>query len=398
MGRLTGNQKGLLALFFLLALMLVLIVCFTPKALVPAKAEATPESASVSSLYAGNLLPGVLDGSPAESSFLKPYGLCLTKQGALLLTDAYANQIREVGGTGTRTIAGMTGVVTGGHLEGGYVDAQVSRAMLNAPRFLQISGDGFLIFSDSANHMLRVTDGKNVYTLAGTPESGYQDGPVQQARFYLPSGIAIDKDGNIYVADTLNHCIRVISPQMQVSTLAGRPGAPGFQDGALAQAQFCEPNDLCLGPDGSLYVADKGNQRVRRIFDGAVTTVAGGGGARDEMTGYILGGYQDGPADEARFQYPTGLDVSANGILYVADTGNHCIRAVLPDARVVTVAGNGHAGYANGSGADTRFNQPIDVICAGNGVLYVSDSYNHVIRKIQLDSRYSDDVNKEATP
>lgn len=337
-------------------------------------------------VLAGSMVPGRVDGNALEAQFIKPYGICAGPDGELILADSYGNQLREIQGDNVTTLAGApSATAIAGFPPGGYQNGEAAKALLNRPRFMDVSAEGMVVFSDSENNMIRVCDGQNVYPMAGTPESGYRDGDSKDARFSLPSGVAISSDGSVYVADTLNHCIRIISPEGQVSTLTGQAGQPGFADGSLAQARFCEPNDIAFSPDGGLYVVDKGNQRIRRIFDGAVTTVAGCGTDSDQTTGYIIGGYLDGPGVSARFLYPTGLCVSGDGTIYIADTGNNCIRALTADGKVTTVAGKRTAGNRVGDLEETRFNQPLDVLYR-DGILYVTDSYNHVVKSVELDT------------
>lgn len=158
-----------------------------------------------------------------------------------------------------------------------------------------------------------------VDTLAGDPQPGDTDGPGRDARFDSPGGIAIGPGGEVYVADTRNNCIRVIAPDGRTRTLAG--SAAGFRDGDSAGALFRTPGGVAVAPDGTVYVADSGNHRIRRIRAGQVTTVAGG-----------PPGMADGPAGVARFDTPTALcwatPADAGRVLLVADSGNHRIRAV----------------------------------------------------------------------
>lgn len=336
-------------------------------------------------VLAGSMVPGRTDGDALEAQFIKPYGLCASSDGGLILADSYGNQLRKIDGNLVTTLAGASDTPDGGGFPpGGYLNGASDTALLNRPRFADATADGAVVFSDSENHMLRAYANGQVYALAGAPESGYRDGTFKDARFNLPSGVAVSSDGSVYVADTLNHAIRVLSPDGQVRTLAGESNQPGFQDGSLDEALFCEPNDIAFGPDGALYVVDKGNQRIRRIYGGQVSTVAGSGNLRDKTTGYIIGGYLDGAAAKAQFLYPTGITVSDSGVVYIADTGNNCIRALTPDGMVTTAAGSHLSGNRAGHPEDARFNQPLDVLYR-DGILYVSDSYNHVIKSVELD-------------
>lgn len=335
------------------------------------------------SVFAGSLMPGHGDGSLEQAQFVKPYGLCMDGED-ILVVDSYNNLIRKISGGQVSTAAGVVTVTDRtGYPLGGYLGGTAEQAMLNRPRFADASSQGVIVFSDSDNNMIRVLDDDAVYLLAGDAQPGYRDGSYQEARFQTPSGVAIDDTGTVFVADTLNHCIRVISGDGEVSTLTGNPTEPGFSDGNLEEARFCEPNDISLGPDGALYVVDKGNQRVRKIYKGVVSTVAGSGTETVQTTGYIEGGYQDGAAAQAQFLYPTGLFVSDSGIIYLADTGNNCIRAISPEGQVATIAGTKSPGNVGGTPEDARFNQPLDVLLS-DGMLYVSDSYNHAVRSMPV--------------
>lgn len=337
-------------------------------------------------VFAGSAAPGFTDGENEAACFIKPYGLCAAPGGGLLIVDSYANLLRVSKDRLTSRLAGNTSVLDSNGLPiGSYLNGENDKAYLNRPRFAASTSQGAVVFSDTGNNCIRISVDGVVRLLAGDGTRGYKNGTYQTARFDTPSGVAVSADGIVYVADTLNHCIRAISPKGEVSTIAGIPQKAGFKDGSLSEALFCEPNDIQLGSDGALYVVDKGNQRIRRIANQTVTTVAGSGGTADSTTGYIVGGYADGASAQAQFQYPTGLFVTANGTIYVADTGNNCIRVILPDGTVSTVAGTRMAGNVSGSVKEARFNQPIDVYCE-NQTLYVSDSYNHVIRAIRLAS------------
>lgn len=333
------------------------------------------------SVYAGTLLPGARDGDCLKAQFIKPYGLCSDMDGNLLAVDCYANLLRIVDGKTVSTLAGNAeSLDENGYPAGGTLDGPSGQSLLNRPRFAAVSKEGAVVFSDTGSNRIRVVYDGMVTLLAGTGTAGFQDGDYKTAQFQKPSGVAIGADGTIYVADTLNHCIRAISATGEVSTLAGTPQKEGFRDGPMQEALFCEPNDIELGDDGALYVVDKGNQRIRKIENSQVSTIAGSGSGKDSTTGYIVGGYQDGEASKAMFQYPTGL-CYYQGVIFVADTGNNCIRAIS-NGRVATVTGTRMSGNVNGGIHEARFNQPIDVLCA-NGRLYISDSYNHVIRAVE---------------
>jgi hypothetical protein len=193
------------------------------------------------------------------------------------------------------------------------------------------------------------------------------------ARFRHPAGLAADSRGNLYVADTENHCIRRVAADGTVTTLAGN-GAPGFANGAGPQARFLRPAHLALG-FGQLYVADTGNHRIRRLsLDGVAATVAGDG----------VAGYADGPNAAARFHSPSGLAIDAFGHLSVADAGNHRIRRVTLDGMVTTVAGDGVEGDVDGPGPSARFRSPGRVALDHQGRIFVADIGNHRVRSIRL--------------
>ncbi len=177
----------------------------------------------------------------------------------------------------------------------------------------------------------------------------------------------------LYVADYLNHAIRALDlGSRQVTTLAGN-GTAGFSNGAGDKAQFNQPYNVKADANGRLYVPDQNNHAIRRVDpDGTVSTVAGNGQS----------GFADGKPSDARFNNPTGLGVAADGTIYVADRNNHRIRAISPAGEITTIAGDGTAGQQDGPGQVAKFNRPIDLVLTTDGALVVSEENNHRLRKI----------------
>ena len=216
----------------------------------------------------------------------------------------------------------------------------------------------------------------SVRTLAGLPETpGSADGTNTTARFNDPAGIAIAADGTVFVADNQNHAIRRIGTNGVVTTLAGLLGTPGSADGSGSTARFDSPTSLALGSDGTLYVSDTGNHTIRRVSPaGTVTTLAGAAGSAD---------YADGPAASARFNQPLGLGIAPDGTAFVADSGNHLIRAIATNGTVSILAGNPETfGSADGTGTNAFFNCPVGLALAPDGSLFVSDANNFTIRRV----------------
>jgi sugar lactone lactonase YvrE len=240
-----------------------------------------------------------------------------------------------------------------------------------------LDASGTVYIADTYNHTIRkVTAAGVVTTLAGTAgQAGSDDGAGSAARFNYPSGVAVDASGSVYIADTYNHTIRTVTPAGVVTTLAGNPGQGGSDDGAGAAAHFYFPLGLAVDASGNVYVADTYNQTIRKVTpEGQVTTLAGTA---------ALGGSADGMGAAARFEGPHGVAVDTSGTVYVADTGNHTIRKVTPAGVVTTLAGApGEAGSADGTGAAPRFDGPSGVAADASGNVYVADTGNNTIRKV----------------
>lgn len=277
------------------------------------------------------------------------------------------------------TLAGLAGAF-------GTSDGTGTNARFASPFGIAVGAGGNVYVADTYNHTIRkITPAGAVSTLAGLAGNpGSADGPGAGARFNTPFGLAVDSAGNIYVADTGNDAVRKITPAAVVSTLAGLAGSPGSADGNGSTAQFNAPFGVTVDSSGNVYVADQGNNIIRKITPSrVVTTLAGLAGSA---------GYADGTGSQARFYAPFGVAVDNAGNVYVADTGNHTIRKITPSGVVSTLAGRfGIAGSADGLRADARFNGPFGIAADNSsngsstdapGDLYVADTYNHTIRKI----------------
>lgn len=273
-------------------------------------------------------------------------------------------------GTSISTFAGTAGF-------SGSTDATGAAARFNTPASIAVDSSSNFYVADAANHVIRkITSGGVVTTLAGQPgASGNLDGIGNAARFNGPSGVAVDTVGNVYVSDTYNHTIRVVTPGGSVSTLAGLANNVGNANGVGSLARFSFPVGITFDGLGTLYVADSSNHTIRAVtLGGSVTTLTGSAGSS---------GAADGNAATARFNYPNGIVFASSGVLFVADTFNHTIRRVTTGGDVTTVAGGaGIVGSTDGNGTAARFYQPIGVGADTSGNVYVADTYNHTIRRM----------------
>jgi len=213
-----------------------------------------------------------------------------------------------------------------------------------------------------------------VSTFAGSRTTGSADGQGTAANFTNPYGVCVDASGNVYVADAGNNKIRKISPGGLVSTLAGAGQlSPGSADGQGTVARFNNPRGICVDASGNVYVADADNHKIRKISpSGLVSTLSGSG----------TQGSDDGQGTAASFNGPTGVCVDASGNLYVADQMNNKIRKISPSGLVSTFAGSGSQGSADGQGTAASFYYPHGVCVDASGNVYVADYNNNKIRKI----------------
>ena len=231
------------------------------------------------------------------------------------------------------------------------------------------------------NHRIRKVGATGVIsTVAGNGTRGYRGdgGPAVAARLRLPTGVALDESGNLYIADTSNHRIRKVDSAGVITTVAG-DGTQGFggDSGAATAAQLNDPYGVALDGSGNLYIADTDNERIRKVdASGVISTVAGDGT-------YDFSG-DGGSAVAARLNVPEGVALDESGNLYIADTYNERIRKVDASGVISTVAGNGTSGFGGDGGpaVAAQLNSPSGVALDGAGNLYVADTYNHRIRKV----------------
>lgn len=312
--------------------------------------------------------PGGADGLGPAASFLLPQGVAIDATGNAYVADTDNHVIRKI------TPAGMVSTVAGAVGRPGSSDGAGGRARFNEPYAIAIGGDGTLYISDSQNHTIRtMTPAGKVTTLAGSAGlRGRVDGAGSDARFYEPSGIAFDGTGNLYVADHGNHSIRKVTPAGVVTT---RAGTNGFKpkDGPVSVATFTWPRGVVADRAGNLFVTDTYNNAIRMISTkDIVSTFAG----RLETEGF-----KDGVAGGAFFRRPEGITIDSAGNLYVADTDNAAIRKVTPKREVTTVAG-GAEGYLDGPAGAARFFDPVGVAVDSEGNVLVADKFNSVIRRL----------------
>ncbi len=263
-------------------------------------------------------------------------------------------------------------------------DATGKLASFNQPFGICPDGKGNLYVADSENHCVRkVSPDGVVSTFAGNGEKGTVDGSARQARFNTPSGVRCDGKGNLFVFSYEENSIRVVGPDAEVRSLI-KSREEGCRDGSLVEARIRAPRGLVFDSQGNIFFTDCWNHRIRKITpEGIVSTLAGGGptGVEAKAT------WRDGVGTEARFFAPCGLAIDEQDNLYVADAENHRIRKITRTGIVTTIAGRGPGGkegraFTDGPAAQSRLNTPTELLVTDDGTVYFSDTYNNRIRKI----------------
>ncbi|MSQ83164.1 MAG: hypothetical protein EXR77_09680 [Myxococcales bacterium] len=333
------------------------------------------------STYAGKDA-GKLDGPAVDSRFNFPKRAVRDAAGVLYIADASNFCIRKV------SSAGVVSTFSGAPwLAAGYVDGPATVARFSEPSGIAIAANGELYVADAGNHCIRkvATDG-TVTTFAGSNSTGFVNAVGKAARFYEPTDVVIDKLGNVYVADKYNNAIRKVAPNGTVTTFAGQSGV-GWIDGVGTAARFYSPHGLAIDGSANLYVADTNNATIRRITPhGLVITIAG----------YNVVGSADGVLPfGARFHTPVGVGVDGSGIVYVTEAGgaSNRVRALIPGGRSFTVAGSAVFGVVDGIGAVAQFSKPYGVLALPGGELLVAGGVDHRLRKIKPVAKTCDDAN-----
>jgi sugar lactone lactonase YvrE len=329
------------------------------------------------STFAGSTgVVGLTDGTGSSARFGSLFGIAIDNSDNLYVGDNGSYTIRKVTSLGVvTTFAGTTGI-------SGSADGTGTAASFSFYQYgLTVDSSGNILVTDYVNHTIRkITQAGVVTTIAGTAGvDGSDDGTGSAARFFYPQGIAIDSSDNLFVVDTNNYIIRKITPAGVVTTFAGTLGTQGIVDDTGLAAAFYQPQDLTVDQDGNIFVTDFNNDDqypyIRKITPvGVVTTVAGG----DR-------GFADGPGLSATFG-GTSLGITSDkaGNLYIADTDNHLIRKIDSSFNVTTMAGSPTQQYGrdDGMGTAATFRGPLGLAVDPAGYLYVADTENRTIRKI----------------
>jgi streptogramin lyase len=322
---------------------------------------------------------GNFDGTNLNAGFFQPYAIAAGSAGNLFVADTGNDLIRKVIQAGTNwVVSTLAGSIPG------FADGTNSDAQFDYPAGIAADPAGNLYVADFYNNAIRkvAPSGTNwvVTTVAGNGSRGTADGTNGVARFYHPTGVALDNAGRIYVADEGNDIVRRIVPSgtnWVVTTLAGLAGTSGTTDGTNSAARLAGPWGIAVDSAGRIYVSDFISSRLRRVVqvgtNWVVTTIVG--------SGY---GAADGTNNFAEFDYPMGLAVDSAVNIYVADYYNDSVRKVQPVGTnwVVTTIGGaaGVSGNQDGPGPNALFNLPRGIAVNSSGDLFVADTGNHTIR------------------
>ncbi len=325
------------------------------------------------------------DGPATLAHLYGPTGLALDFAGNLYISDKLNHRIRRVDSAGQITSVAGTGS------PGSGANAPALKTALNSPEGLASDAFGNLLIADAGNcRVVRLTPAGNIEAVAGKCASGNgADGDlVNDASLFVPSAVATDPSGPVYISDTEHHRVLKASPDGLVVTYAGN-GSKGYAgDGGRANlAQLSSPAGIALDSAGTLFIADRDNNVVRRVSkDGVIDTFAGSG-----SQSYAGDGAQ---ARQAVLNQPSGVAVDSDGNVYIADTENQRIRKVTRDGSITTIAGNGTQGYDGDGGLATsaKLNLPAYVIAVASGSLYFSDQQNDRVRKLTPQAPVADPI------
>ena len=326
----------------------------------------------------GGVIRTVAGGSDPDAQPLDPHGVAVDGQGNLYIADYGNNRVQEVSDGVIRTVAG-TGAF------GFFRDAgPATAAQLDGPEGVAVDGRGNLYIADSTNNRVLKVSGGRFRTIAGTGDSGFSGdgGPAAGAELLVPTGVAVDRQGNVYIADFGNDRVREVSGGV-ISTVAGTGGSGFSGDGGSATAaQLDGPEGVAVDGQGNLYIADTFNRRVREVSGGVIRTVAG-----DGIEGFSGDG---GPATAAQLEDPEGVAVDGQENVYVADSDGNRVQEVSGGV-ITTVAGTGASGFSGDGGpaAAAQLDGPEGVGVDGQGNLYIADTHNHRVREVVQTSSFS---------
>jgi len=312
------------------------------------------------------------DGGPAVSAQLAlPVDVSVDAAGNLFVADQANYRIRLVNPAGV--ISTVAGVSDDGH--------SAMSAQFFFPNSIAVDQNGNVYVADTDIHRIRkITPDGTLITVAGNGTPGYSGdgGAATSAQLYYPAGITVDSAGNLYIADTRNQRVRKVGPNGVITTVAGNGGGNGDGDGGPAlQAQLIEPGSVAVDGSGNVYIAETGGHRIRQVNTaGVITTVAG-----NRTMGFSGDG---GPAASAQLAFPAGVAVDSAGNVFIADSANNRIRIVTPNGLIRTFAGDGTSGFA-GDGGDApsaKIAYPQSIVVDAVGNVFIADTNNQRIRKV----------------